>query len=170
MKRFDTRNKDYLPENFYNIKADLPVLPKPPLHPGTKEPITPDDLLPLFPAGLIQHEGSQERFIPIPQKILEAFSVFRPTPLVYAAALKEKLQTPAHILYKFEGAGPTGSHKSNTALVQAYLAAEEGVTTLATETGAGQWGSALSMACHFFDIECKVYMVRVSYQGKPYRR
>ena len=170
MKRFSTRNQDYLPSNFYNIKADLPELPKPPLHPGTKEPITPDDLLPLFPMGLIQQEGSQERFIPIPQKILDAFSVYRPTPLVYASALKNKLQTPAHILYKFEGVGPTGSHKSNTALVQAYLAAEEGVKTLATETGAGQWGSALAHAGSEFGVNVDVFMVRISYRQKPGRR
>lgn len=165
-----SRNQDYLPTNFYNLKADLPEPPKPPLNPGTKEPITPDDLLPLFPAGLIQHEGSQERFIPIPQKVLDAFSVFRPTPLVYASALKNKLQTPAHILYKYEGAGPTGSHKSNTALVQAYFAAEEGIKTLSTETGAGQWGSALAHAGAEFGVNVDVFMVRVSYRQKPGRR
>ncbi|MFC2167947.1 TrpB-like pyridoxal phosphate-dependent enzyme [Acidobacteriota bacterium] len=170
MKRFMSRNQDYLPTNFYNLKADLPEPPKPPLHPGTKEPITPDDLLPLFPAGLIQHEGSQERHIPIPQKVLDAFSVFRPTPLVYASALKNKLQTPAHILYKYEGAGPTGSHKSNTALVQAYLAAEEGIKTLSTETGAGQWGSALAHAGSEFGVDVDVFMVRISFRQKPGRR
>jgi len=170
MQRFISRNQDYLPTNFYNLKADLSELPKPPLHPGTKEPITPEDLLPLFPAGLIQHEGSRERFIPIPQKVLNAFSVFRPTPLVYASALKEKLQTPAHIFFKFEGAGPTGSHKSNTALVQAYLAAEEGIKTLSTETGAGQWGSALAQAGAEFGVKVDVFMVRISYRQKPGRR
>ena len=170
MKRFMSRNQDYLPTNFYNLKADLPEQPKPALHPGTKKPITPEDLLPLFPAGLIQHEGSLDRFVPIPQKVLDAFSVYRPTPLVYASALKNKLQTPAHILYKYEGAGPTGSHKSNTALVQAYLAAEEGIKTLSTETGAGQWGSALAHAGSEFGVNVDVFMVRISFRQKPGRR
>lgn len=170
MQRFISRNKDYLPTNFYNLKADLPELPKPPLHPGTKEQITPEDLMPLFPAGLIEHEGSRKRLIPIPAEVLNAFAVFRPTPLVYASALKERLKTPAHILYKYEGAGPTGSHKSNTALVQAYLAAEEGIKTLATETGAGQWGSALAQAGAEFKVKVDVFMVRISYRQKPGRR
>ncbi len=170
MERFDSRKHDYIPTHFYNIKADLKELPKPPLHPGTKEPLQPEDLAPLFPMGLIRQEGSQERFLPIPSKVLDALSVFRPTPLVYASALREKLQTPAHILYKYEGVGPTGSHKSNTALVQAYLAAEENIKTLTTETGAGQWGSALAHAGSMFGVEVKVFMVRISYRQKPGRR
>lgn len=170
MERFDSRKHDYIPTHFYNIKADLKELPKPPLHPVTKEPLQPEDLAPLFPMGLIRHEGSQERFLPIPSKVLDALSVFRPTPLVYASALREKLQTPAHIFYKYEGVGPTGSHKSNTALVQAYLAAEENIKTLTTETGAGQWGSALAQAGLAFGVQVKVFMVRISYRQKPGRR
>jgi len=134
MKRYASRKSDFLPLKFYNIKADLSELPKPPLNPKTKEPLKPEELEPLFPKGLIEQEGTLERYIPIPEKVLEAFSVYRPTPLVYASALRENLQTPAHIFYKYEGVGPTGSHKSNTALVQAYLAAKEGIETFATET------------------------------------
>ena len=138
MKRYASRNSDFLPKSFYNIKADLKELPKPPLNPGTHEPLKPEELAPIFPQGLIEQEGSVESTIPIPEEILDAFSVYRPTPLVYASALRKNLQTPAHIFYKYEGVGPTGSHKSNTALVQAYLAAKEGIQTLVTETGAGQ--------------------------------
>jgi len=139
MKRFASRKEQFLPKNFYNIKADLKDLPKPPLNPQTKEPLNPEDLAPIFPMGFIRQEGSMERYIPIPEKVLEAYSVYRPTPLVYASELKKYLDTPAHIFYKYEGVGPTGSHKSNTAIAQAYLAAQEGVETLTTETGAGQW-------------------------------
>lgn len=170
MKRFARREKKYLPAFFYNIKADLKTLPKPPLHPVTKEPLKPEDLLPLFPEGLIQHEITTGRYIPIPKKVIEAFSTYRPTPLIYASKLKEFLKTPAHIFYKYEGVGPTGSHKSNTAIVQAYFAAEEGVKTLTTETGAGQWGSALSHAGSLFGVRVKVFMVRISYRQKPGRR
>jgi tryptophan synthase beta chain len=170
MKRYASRKFEYLPENFYNIKADLPDLPKPALHPGTKEPLGPDDLAPLFPMGFIMQEASQERFVPIPEKVLEAFSIYRPTPLVFASGLKSYLDTPAQIFYKYEGVGPTGSHKSNTAITQAYLAAQEGVTTMTTETGAGQWGSALAQAGQLFGIEVKVFMVRISYRQKPGRR
>ena len=170
MKRYASRKSDFLPSKFYNIKADLSELPKPPLNPKTKEPLNPEELEPLFPKGLIEQEGTLERYIPIPEKVLEAFSVYRPTPLVYASALRENLQTPAHIFYKYEGVGPTGSHKSNTALVQAYLAAKEGVETFATETGAGQWGSALAHAGSIFGTKVKVFMVRISYRQKPGRK
>lgn len=168
--RFSSRKFDYLPTHFYNIKGDLPEMPQPPLHPGTKQPLKPEDLIPLFPKNFIAQEGSMETEIPIPEKIRKVFSIFRPTPLVYASALREKLDTPAHIFYKYEGAGPTGSHKSNTAIVQAYLAAEEGIKTLTTETGAGQWGTALSHAGQMFGIDVKVFMVRISYRQKPGRR
>jgi tryptophan synthase beta chain len=170
MKRYASRKSDFLPSKFYNIKADLSELPKPPLNPKTKEPLNPEELEPLFPKGLIEQEGTLERYVPIPEKVLEAFSVYRPTPLVYASALRENLQTPAHIFYKYEGVGPTGSHKSNTALVQAYLAAKEGIETFATETGAGQWGSALAHAGSIFGIKVRVFMVRISYRQKPGRK
>ena len=170
MKRYTSRNSDYLPKEFYNLKADLPDLPKPPLNPQTRNPLGPDDLAPIFPMEFIKQEVSSERYIPIPDKVLEAFSVYRPTPLIYASGLKKHLQTPAHILYKYEGVGPTGSHKSNTAITQAYLASQEGVETLTTENGAGQWGSALAHAGSMFGIEVKVFMVRISYRQKPGRR
>lgn len=170
MKRYASRNSDFLPKSFYNIKADLKELPKPPLNPGTQEPLKPEELAPIFPQGLIEQEGSVDSTIPIPEEILDAFSVYRPTPLVYASALRENLQTPAHIFYKYEGVGPTGSHKSNTALVQAYLAAKEGIQTLVTETGAGQWGSALAHAGQAFGVNVKVFMVRISYRQKPGRK
>jgi tryptophan synthase beta chain len=170
MQRFTPRNPDFLPTHFYNLKADLPSLPKPPLHPQTKEPLQPADLSPIFPMGFIEQEASSERNIPIPTPVLDAFAMYRPTPLIYAAPLRNHLETPAHIFYKYEGVGPTGSHKSNTALMQAYLAAQEGIQTLTTETGAGQWGSALSQAGSKFGVEIKVFMVSVSYRQKPGRR
>ena len=170
MKRYASRSDELLPSAYYNLKADLPEQPQPPLHPGTREPLGPQDLLPLFPEGFIRQEASLERFIPIPDRVREAYAAYRPTPLVYATELKKHLQTPAHILYKYEGVGPTGSHKSNTALAQAFLAAEEGVKTLTTETGAGQWGSALAHAGSLFGVDVKVFMVRISYRQKPGRR
>jgi len=170
MNRFASRQEDILPKNFYNLKADLNEQPKPPLHPGTKEPIKPEDLEPLFPKGFIAQEGTLERYVSIPEDVLNAYRVFRPTPLIYASALRKALDTPAHIFFKYEGVGPTGSHKSNTAIVQAYLAAKEGVKTMTTETGAGQWGSALSHAGSLFDLEIKVFMVRISFRQKPGRR
>ncbi len=170
MVRFASRKQEYLPTHFYNIKADLPEQPKPPLHPMTKEPLKPSDLEPLFSKGFIQHEISLEREIPIPAEVLEAYSIFRPTPLVYASGLKKFLGTPAHIFYKYEGVGPVGSHKTNTAIMQAYLAAQDGITTLTTETGAGQWGSSLAYAGSKFGISTKTYMVRSSYRQKPGRR
>jgi len=170
MKRYASRKEQFLATKFYNIKADLEDLPKPPLNPQTKEPLKPEDLAPIFPMGFIQQEGSMERFLPIPEKVQEAYAVYRPTPLVYASELKKHLDTPAHIFYKYEGVGPTGSHKSNTAIAQAYLAAQENIETLTTETGAGQWGSALSHAGGLFDLEVKVFMVRISFRQKPGRR
>jgi len=168
--RFASRKSDYLSTHFYNLKADLNELPLPPLNPGTQAPLKPEELEVIFPKGFIQHETSLERFIPIPEKIREAYALFRPTPLIYASGLRRALQTPAHIFYKYEGVSPTGSHKSNTALVQAYLAAQEGVETLTTETGAGQWGSALAHAGSIFGVKVRVFMVRVSFRQKPGRR
>jgi len=169
-QRFSSRDSSILPTQFYNIKADLPSLPKPPLHPGTNMPLGPSDLDPVFSKGFIAQEASLDRFVPIPAPVLEAYAQYRPTPLIYASGLKKALGTPAHIFYKYEGAGPMGSHKSNTALVQAYLAAQEGIETLTTETGAGQWGSALAHAGAHFGVGVKVFMVRVSYRQKPGRR
>ena len=168
--RFTCREDDVLPRNFYNLKADLPTLPKPPLHPGTKQPISPQDLEPVFPKGFIAQEGTLERHVPIPDDVLEQYAIFRPTPLIYASGLKKALGTPAQLFYKFEGAGPMGSHKSNTALMQAYLASREGLETLVTETGAGQWGSALAHAGSLFGLKIEVFMVRVSFRQKPGRR
>ncbi len=168
--RFASRNTDFLPRSYYNIKADLPEPPKPPLHPGTKEPLKPEDLEIIFPKSFIRQEGVTERDVPIPGPVLEAYSVFRPTPLIEATALRKALGTPARIFYKYEGVGPVGSHKTNTAIMQAYLAAEDGVKTLATETGAGQWGSALAYAGSRFGIETRVFMVRSSFRQKPGRR
>ncbi|NOZ28979.1 MAG: TrpB-like pyridoxal phosphate-dependent enzyme [Chloroflexi bacterium] len=159
-----------LPTQWYNIIADLPFPPPPVLHPVTKQPAGPDDLAPLFPMALIQQEVSAERYIDIPEEIQEVYKLWRPTPLIRARRLEQALDTPAHIYYKYEGVSPPGSHKPNTAVAQAYYNKKEGTTRITTETGAGQWGSALSMACRFFDIECKVYMVKVSYHQKPYRR
>jgi tryptophan synthase beta chain len=170
MNRFACRNSADIPEAFYNIKADLETLPKPPLHPGTGEPLRPEDLEALFPREFVAQSGTMERFVPIPTEVREAFSVFRPTPLVHASALEKALETPARIFYKYEGVGPCGSHKSNTALMQAYLAAEEGIEVLTTETGAGQWGSALAHAGSVFGVGVKVFMVRVSFRQKPGRR
>ena len=168
--RFASRRSDLLPRAFYNTKADLPAPPKPPLHPGTKEPLKPEDLEIIFPKSFIRQEGVTDREVPIPGPVLEAYSVFRPTPLIEATALRKALDTPARIFYKYEGVGPVGSHKTNTALMQAYLAAQDGVKTLATETGAGQWGSALAYAGSRFGIETRVFMVRSSFRQKPGRR
>ena len=157
-----------MPTSWYNIQADLPE-PLPPLrHPGTKEitRLPP----PLFAEALNEQEFSKERYIEIPEEIQEILKMWRPTPMIRALRLEKALDTPAHIYYKYEGVSPAGSHKLNTAVVQAYYNKKEGIKRLATETGAGQWGSALSMACQFFGMECKVYMVKVSYHQKPYRR
>jgi tryptophan synthase beta chain len=162
-----------MPGQWYNIMADLPAAggpPPPPLHPGTKQPIGPQDLAPLFPMALIGQEVSQDRYIDIPEEVQDVLRMWRPTPLQRAHRLERALDTPAHIYYKYEGVSPAGSHKPNTAVAQAYYNKQEGVRRITTETGAGQWGSALAMACRFFDLECKVYMVKVSYHQKPYRR
>jgi tryptophan synthase beta chain len=159
-----------IPTQWYNILPDLPQPPEPPLHPGTRQPISPQDLLPLFPMGLIEQEASPERWIDIPGEVLDVYQLWRPTPLIRARRLEKKLDTPAKIFYKYEGVSAPGSHKPNTAVAQAYYNKKEGVKRLATETGAGQWGSALSFACRLFGLECKVFMVRVSYEQKPYRR
>ena len=159
-----------MPKQWYNIQADLPKPLPPVLHPGTGKPIGPEDLAPLFPMALIQQEVSQERWIDIPEELQEIYKIWRPSPLVRARRWEKALNTPAKIYYKWEGVSPAGSHKPNTAVAQAYYNKKEGVKRIATETGAGQWGSALSFACNIFDLECKVYMVRVSYDQKPYRR
>jgi len=159
-----------LPTHYYNIAADLPVPAPPPLHPGTREPIGPEMLAPLFPMELIRQEVSTERYIEIPEEIREAYRIYRPTPLHRATALEKALDTPARIYFKNEGVSPAGSHKPNTAIAQAYYNHAEGITRLATETGAGQWGSALAFACSLFGLEAKVFMVKVSYEQKPYRR
>jgi tryptophan synthase beta chain len=163
-------NESDMPRHWYNIAADLPTPMPPVIHPGTHQPIGPDDLAPLFPMGLIAQEVSQERYIEIPDEVLDIYRLWRPSPLVRAKNWEKALGTPAKIYYKWEGVSPAGSHKPNTSVAQAYYNKEEGVTRITTETGAGQWGSALSLACNFFGIECKVYMVRVSFEQKPYRR
>jgi tryptophan synthase beta chain len=163
-------NESDIPKAWYNINADMPVPPQPYLHPGTKEPVTPDFLSVLFPMELIGQEVSQDRYIDIPEEVREIYKLWRPTPLIRARRLEKALDTPAHIYFKHEGVSPSGSHKPNTAVAQAFYNKAEGVKSLTTETGAGQWGSALSMACHFFDMSLEVYMVKVSYHQKPYRR
>jgi len=159
-----------MPRKWYNIMADMPNRPAPPLHPGTKEPVGPDDLTPIFPMSLIEQEVSTERWIDIPEPVLEVYSLWRPSPLYRARRLEAALGTPARIYYKHEGLNPTGSHKPNTAVAQAYYNKEAGIKRIATETGAGQWGSAMSFAGAFFGLDVTVYMVRVSYNQKPYRR
>ena len=170
MKNQVLLNADQIPTHYYNILADLPFSMDPPLHPGTKQPIGPDDMLPIFPMSLIEQEMSPQREVQIPEKVREAYQIYRPTPLIRAVRLEKALNTPAKIYYKYEGASPTGSHKPNTAIAQAYYNKQEGTKKLVTETGAGQWGSSLAYACHLFDMECTVYMVKVSYYQKPYRK
>lgn len=159
-----------IPQAWYNILPDLPRPLDPPLHPGTLQPVTPDLLAPLFPMELIKQEVSQERWIPIPDDVRRVYQLWRPTPFFRALGLEDALGTPARIYYKYEGVSPPGSHKPNTAVAQAYYNKQEGIRRLTTETGAGQWGSALSFACAMFGLECTVYMVKVSYHQKPYRR
>tara|TARA_A200000113_G_scaffold213683_1_gene216333 strand:+ start:9942 stop:11303 length:1362 start_codon:yes stop_codon:yes gene_type:complete len=159
-----------IPDKWYNITADMPNKPLPPLHPGTKEPIGPDALAPLFPMELIKQEVSTEKWIDIPDEVRNIYSMWRPTPLYRATNLEKALDTPAKIYYKYEGVSPTGSHKPNTAVAQAYYNKLEGVKKITTETGAGQWGSALSFACQHFGIECEVFMVKLSFDHKPYRK
>jgi tryptophan synthase beta chain len=163
-------NESDLPKFWYNINADSPTPPTPVLNPQTLEPVTPDFLSVLFPMGLILQEISTERYIEIPPEVREIYKLWRPTPLVRARRLEKLLDTPAHIYYKYEGASPVGSHKPNTAVAQAFYNKIGGTKALTTETGAGQWGSALAMACKFFDLDLEVYMVKVSYHQKPYRR
>jgi tryptophan synthase beta chain len=159
-----------LPRQWYNVIPDLPSPPPPPLHPGTREPVGPDDLAPLFPMALIAQEVSPERFIDIPEQVRDIYRLWRPTPLFRARRLEKALGTPAKIYYKYEGGSPAGSHKPNTAVPQAFYNAEEGITKLTTETGAGQWGSALAFSCALFGLDCEVWQVRASYDQKPYRR
>lgn len=159
-----------MPTRWYNILADMPNKPLPPLHPGTKEPIKPEDLAPLFPMGLIQQEASTEQYIDIPDEVLELYKSYRPSPLFRAYGLEKAIGTNCKIYYKYEGQSYAGSHKANTAIAQAYYNKIEGVKKMTTETGAGQWGSALSFACQYFGIELEVFMVKISYEQKPYRK
>ena len=159
-----------MPREWYNIQPDLPSPLPPPLHPGTKQPIGPDDLKAIFPMALIEQEMSQERWIKIPEEVLKIYTLWRPSPVYRALRLEEALKSPAKIYYKYEGVSPAGSHKPNTAVPQAYYNKQEGIKRIATETGAGQWGSALCFATKLFGMECTVYMVKVSYEQKPYRR
>ena len=159
-----------IPQQWYNVAADLPKPIPPHRHPGTGQPVTPDDMRPIFPMALIEQEASTQRWIEIPDAVREKLAMWRPTPLVRAKYLEQKLGTPARIYYKNEAVSPAGSHKPNTAVAQAYYNKMAGMKRLATETGAGQWGSSLAFACDLFGLECKVYMVKVSYHQKPYRR
>ncbi len=161
---------DEMPTHWYNLLADFPEPLPPPLHPGTKQPATPADMAAIFPDNLIAQEMSAERHIEIPQPVRDAYALYRPTPLLRAVRLEQALQTPAHIYYKYEGVSPAGSHKPNTAIPQAYYNKIAGTKRLATETGAGQWGSSVAMACSIFGLECTVYMVKVSFHQKPYRK
>ncbi len=163
-------DEEQIPKSWYNIQADLPEPLPPTLHPGTKEPITPTDLEPLFPMSLIEQEVSTERYIDIPEPVRDIYRTWRPSPLFRARGLEQALDTPARIYYKYEGVSPAGSHKTNTSIAQAFYNKEAGIRRIATETGAGQWGSALAHAGALFDIDIMVYMVRVSYDHKPYRR
>jgi len=163
-------NERDLPTQWYNIVADMPNKPLPPLHPATKQPVGPDDLSPIFPMALIEQEVSAERYIDIPEEVQEAYRIWRPTPLIRASNLEKALDTDCKIYYKYEGTSPSGSHKPNTAIPQAYYNKQAGVKRIITETGAGQWGTALSFACSQFGIDCEVYMVRISFDQKPYRK
>ncbi len=159
-----------IPEAWYNIVPDLPSPPPPPLHPGTHEPVGPDDLAPLFPMALIGQEVTSDRYVDIPGEVLDVYKLWRPTPLYRARRLEKALDTPARIYYKYEGTSPAGSHKPNTAVPQAFYNAQSGARKITTETGAGQWGSALALACSMFGLECEVWQVRASFDSKPYRR
>jgi tryptophan synthase beta chain len=165
-----TLNESDLPRSWYNLNADMPVPPAPVLNPQNMEPVTPDFLNVLFPMDLIMQEVSTDRYIDIPEEVQDIYKLYRPTPLLRARRLEKILDTPAHIYYKYEGASPAGSHKPNTAIPQAFYNKVSGTKALTTETGAGQWGSALALACQLFDLDLEVYMVKVSYQQKPYRR
>jgi tryptophan synthase beta chain len=163
-------NESEIPKQWYNIMADMPTPMSPPLHPGTGKPLAAEDMAPIFPMNLIEQEMSPDRWIDIPEEVLEKYMLWRPSPLYRAYNLEKILDAPVKIYYKNEGVSPAGSHKPNTAVAQAYYNKEFGIKKISTETGAGQWGSALSMACNMFGIECRVFMVRVSYDQKPYRR
>lgn len=162
-------DEDQMPSHYYNIVADMPNAPLPPLHPGTKQALNPEDLAPLFPQALIKQEMSREARIEIPEEVQDIYKLYRPSPLFRAYGLERALGTSAKLFYKYEGGSPSGSHKPNTAIAQAYYNAKEGVKRITTETGAGQWGSALSFACQHFGIDLEVYMVKLSYEQKPYR-
>jgi tryptophan synthase beta chain len=162
--------ENQIPTHWYNIIADLPAPPAPVLHPGTMKPVTPADMLPLFPPGLLEQEMSAERWIKIPDEVREIYRLWRPTPLIRAHRLERLLGTPAKIYFKYEGVSPAGSHKPNTAVPQAYYNKLAGTKRIASETGAGQWGSSIALACQMFGLECTVYMVKVSYGQKPYRK
>jgi tryptophan synthase beta chain len=170
MQRKINLTEQEIPRFYYNIVADMPNKPLPPLHPGTGQPITPEMLEPLFARELIRQEMSTERYIEIPEEVRKIYAQWRPTPLFRATNLEKALNTPARIYYKHEGVSPSGSHKTNTAVAQAYYNKVEGIKKITTETGAGQWGTALSYACQLFDMECEVFMVKVSYDQKPYRK
>lgn len=165
-----TLKESEIPTRWYNVQADMPEPLEPYLNPGTKEPVTPEDLQPIFPGALIEQEVSRDRWVTIPEEVRDIYKTWRPSPLYRAKNLEEELETPAKILYKWEGVSPPGSHKPNTSVAQAYYNREAGIERLATETGAGQWGSALSYAGTHFDLDISVYMVKVSYEQKPYRR
>src|SRR5579884_3061526 len=167
--RFTLAQSD-LPDRWYNLLADFPEPLPPPLHPGTRQPMPPDALTAIFPENLVQQEMCPDRWVPVPEEVREIYALWRPTPLLRAVRLEKALQTPAHIYYKNEGVSPAGSHKPNTAVPQAYYNKIAGTRRLATETGAGQWGSSLALACKLFGLECNIYMVKVSYHQKPYRR
>jgi tryptophan synthase beta chain len=166
---FTLREQD-IPTQWYNLLADFPEPLPPPLHPGTKQPVPPEALLAIFPENLVKQEMCPDRWVPVPDEVREIYALWRPTPLLRAVRFEKALQTPAHIYYKYEGVSPAGSHKPNTAVAQAYYNKVAGTKRLATETGAGQWGSSLAFACKLFGLECNVYMVKVSYDHKPYRR
>jgi tryptophan synthase beta chain len=163
-------DEEEMPKEWYNIQADMPSPLDPPINPATKEPIKPEELAPIFPMELIKQEATTERWIPIPEEVRDVYRLWRPSPLYRALRLEEKLKTPAKIYYKWEGVSPPGSHKPNTAIAQAYYNMKEGTERIATETGAGQWGSALAFGTMLFGLKCTVYMVGASYDQKPYRR
>jgi tryptophan synthase beta chain len=165
-----TLDESEIPRQWYNVIPDLPSPPPPPLHPGTLQPVGPGDLAPLFPMALIAQEVTADSYVPIPDEVLDVYRLWRPTPLYRARRLEKALNTPARIYYKYEGVSPAGSHKPNTAVPQAYYNAVEGTRRITTETGAGQWGSALAFSCAQFGLDCEIWMVRASYDQKPYRR
>lgn len=167
--RFELAQKD-IPHQWYNLLADLPEPLPPPLHPGTKQPVTLEDMTAIFPENIVRQEMCPDRYVDVPDEVRDIYALWRPTPLLRAVRLEKALQTPAHIYYKYEGVSPAGSHKPNSAVAQAYYNREAGTKRLVTETGAGQWGSSLALACKLFGMECVVYMVKVSYHQKPYRK